>query len=120
MDGHKGLLIDYLDELPFCFHGSFTLIKCSFHPWNWCIPNAHFPRNIYMLMHRKCSESFDYDLERVKPRCIYRRGAMTAIHQLPEKKNSFDLSSILEWKVFLQFDLTDFSSENIFTIFSNL
>lgn len=39
----------------------------------WCIENA--------------SESFDYDLERVKPRCIYRRGAMTAIHQLPEKKN---------------------------------
>lgn len=25
MDGHKGLLIDYLDELPFCFHGSFQI-----------------------------------------------------------------------------------------------
>lgn len=67
-------------------HGSFTLIKCSFHPCNWCIPSAHFPRNL-SLMHRKCEWKFRLrSRARCKPRCVYRRGAMTAIHQLPEKK----------------------------------
>lgn len=95
-------------------HGSFTLIKCSFHPCNWCIPSAHFPRNL-SLMHRKCEWKFRLrSRARCKPRCVYRRGAMTAIHQLPEKKNSFH-PSILEWKVFPRFDLTDFSSRKIYS-----